>query len=88
MNKIESAHEESIWSCAWGQHRIEKAKEDENQDPNMDESTDTPEKPKEYEIHDFVVTGKNLLNQQLNPLLSQLTTYFQVQLMIALRYGR
>lgn len=52
--KQEAAHEESIWSCAWGRQTIQKQKDDEDPDASRDSMHSNPEPP---QINDFIVTG-------------------------------
>jgi WD repeat-containing protein 61 len=55
LHKKELAHEESVWSCAFGRKTIHKEKEPTEKDP--DASHDSVKSDAEPEFQDFVVTG-------------------------------
>lgn len=60
MHKEESAHEDGIWSCAWGRTQLEKPAEDEQTEKDNESSRgafvlhDERQNP---ETVDFIVTG-------------------------------
>ncbi|KAJ6638136.1 WD repeat-containing protein 61 [Pseudolycoriella hygida] len=54
LHKQETAHAESIWSCAWGRTTAEKRKDDEDGDASRDSLFSNPSQDK---ITDCIVTG-------------------------------
>ena len=56
MHKEESAHEDGIWSCAWGRTQLEKPAGDEQTETNRGEFVLHDEKQKPETV-DFIVTG-------------------------------
>jgi WD repeat-containing protein 61 len=52
LHKKENAHDESIWSCAWGRYSNEKRKKDQNEDEKSRDSVMSEEPPVDY-----IITG-------------------------------
>lgn len=53
LHKQETAHTESIWSCAWGRTTQDKAKDDDDPDTSRDSLFSNPTQ----QVNDFIVTG-------------------------------